>query len=199
MTRVEAAIIQDFKVLLESSAPYALSSPSFGSTTLHDFVKGLILSTNLIDLIEKYIPEGNHVEWGQIIDLKGGNSLSKECDIVLYKANPFKRIANKSMRFVIVERAKTRMVIQVKSGIQSLSRDDKQYCRDVRKFAKEVWYFAENCYAGSKARAEKLRKSAKGAGYGEFFYLVRVNDRTGSRTMDDDQLLRFHKKLTAIE
>ena len=53
-TRTYAAIAQELDELLAKSTPYALSSPSFGNPTIHDFVKGLILSTNIIEVIGKH-------------------------------------------------------------------------------------------------------------------------------------------------
>jgi hypothetical protein len=67
-TRADAVIAQELDELVSKSSPYALSSPQFGSPTLHDFVKGLILSTNIIEVIDKHLPNGYRADWGQIPD-----------------------------------------------------------------------------------------------------------------------------------
>jgi hypothetical protein len=48
MARYDDVLAQELNVLIEEATPYSLSSPSFGSPTIHDFVKGLILATNII-------------------------------------------------------------------------------------------------------------------------------------------------------
>jgi hypothetical protein len=100
LTRAFEVIVQELVELLAKSTPYSLSSPSFGNPTIHDFVKGLILSTNIIDAIDKHIPNGYRADWGQVIDVGNGDILSKECDIIIYKDKPYKKIENKSMKFV---------------------------------------------------------------------------------------------------
>src|SRR4030042_5371323 len=98
-TRANAVIAQELDELIAKSPPYSLSTPEFGNPTLHDFVKGLILSTNIIEVIDKHLPKGYSADWGQVID-DDGNTLSKECDIIVYKGTPFKHIKNKSISFV---------------------------------------------------------------------------------------------------
>lgn len=189
-TRADYAIAQELDELLTKSTPYALSSPSFGSPTIHDFVKGLILSTNIIEVIEKHIPNGYRADWGQVIDERDGNAISKECDIIVYKGKPFKTIKNKSITFVLVDKKQTRMVIQVKSSIQSVTNDDKKYCKEIKKFVSEVWYIAECCWAKSKNRVETIKQELKDAGYNQFFYFYRMTEDTLERTIDYEPFIK---------
>ena len=172
MARYDDAIAQELNVLIEEATPYSLSSPSFGNPTIHDFVKGLILATNIIKVIEKYQPDGYYADWGQIIDQRSGNALSNESDIIIYKGKPgCKTIKNQSMRFVLVDKNQARVVIQVKSGIETVREDDKKYCKSLLKFVPQVWFFTECCWANSKSRVEDIEKKLKRVGYTQFFYL----------------------------
>jgi hypothetical protein len=193
-TRADYAIAQELDELLSKSTPYALSSPSFGSPTIHDFVKGLILSTNIIDVIDKHLSRSRHIvaDWGQIID-EDGNTLSKECDVIIYKNTAFKEINNKSIRFVLVDKKQTKVVIQVRSSIQSVTADDKKYCKELKKFVPEIWYIAECCWAGSKNRADAIKRELKKVGYKHFFYFYRMDEKTLSKTIEYEPFVSFIK------
>jgi len=175
-TRADAVIAQELDELLTKSTPYALATPQLGNPTIHDFVKGLILSTNIIDVVDKHLPNGYRVNWGQVIDEKDGNTLSKECDIIIYKGKPFKPIENKSIKFALVGKKQTKVVIQVRSGIQSITNEDKIYCKELKKSVPQVWYIAECCWANSKSRAETIGRKLKETGYNHFFYFIIKND-----------------------
>ena len=191
ITRAYAVIAQELDELLAKSTPYSLSSPSFGNPTIHDFVKGLILSTNIIEVIDKHIPNGYRADWGQVIDEKDGNTFSKECDIIIYESKPSKLIKNKSITFVLADKKQTKIVIQVKSSIQSVTNDDKKYCKEIKKFVPEVWYIAECCWKKSKNRVEALRREIKKTGYNQFFYFYRMNEATLERTIDYEPFINF--------
>lgn len=191
VTRAHATIAQELDELIAKSTPYALSSPSFGSPTIHDFVKGLILSTNIIEAIDKHIPNGYRVDWGQVIDEKDGNALSKECDIIIYKGKPFKTIKNKSIAFVLVDKKQIKIVVQVKSGIQSVTSDDKKYCKELKKFVPKVWYIAECCWAKSRSRVNTIRRELKKAGYKQFFYFYRMDDDSLGKTIDYEPFIKL--------
>jgi hypothetical protein len=197
-TRADAVIAQELDELVSKSSPYALSSPQFGSPTLHDFVKGLILSTNIIEVIDKHLPNDYRADWGQVID-DDGNTLSKECDVIIYKGKPFKLIKNKSISFVLVNKKQTRIVIQVKSSIQSVTRDSKEYSRELRKFVPELWFITECCWAKSKTRAAKIEKELKKSGYKEFVYFYRMDENSFNKSINYDSFVKFInaiKKLT---
>jgi hypothetical protein len=198
MTRVNAAFMQELDQLLPKSTPYALSSPSFGSPTIHYFVKGLILSTNIIDVIDKHIPNGYHAVWGQVIDEKDGNTLSKECDIIIHKGKPFPHIKNRSMEFGFVDKKNARIVIQVRSSIQSVTEEDKNYCKELKKLVPKVWYVAECCWAKSKSRTETIKRQLKKAGYDQFFYFYRMDDDLWQKTIDYEPFIKFIKLIEKI-
>lgn len=191
LTRAQALIAQELEELIKKSTPYSLSTPQLGNPTLHDFVKGLILSTNIIDAIEKHLPDGYRANWGQIIDEKDGNTLSKECDIIIYEGKPFKEIKNNSMKFTFVGKNRAKVVIQVRSSIASVTKDDKAYCLELKKSVPEVWYIAECCLAKSKSRAETIRRELKSAGYKHFFYWYRRDYDSLERTIDYKPFLKF--------
>jgi len=170
LTRVNAAFTQELDILIAKSTPWALSSPSLGNPTIHDFVKGLILSTNVLDVIDGYLPNGLCANWGQVIDDKDENTLSKECDVIIYKGKPLKTIKNKRIHYVLVGKDNTKIVIQVRSGIQSVTTEIKDYCKELKRFVPKVWFVTECCWAKSKNRAEVIRCELKNAGYDQFFY-----------------------------
>jgi hypothetical protein len=191
ITRAHAAIAQELDELLSKSTPYALSSPSFGNPTIHDFVKGLILSTNIIEVVDKHLPNGYRVAWGQVIDARDGNTLSKECDIIIYKSKPFKEIKNSSIKFVLVDKKQTKVVIQVRSSIQSVTAEDKKYCKELKKFVPKVWYIAECCWAKTKNRVNTIKRELKEAGYNQFFYFYRTDGDSLERTIDYEPFIKF--------
>ena len=199
LTRADFAIIQELDELLAKSTPYALSSPSFGNPTIHDFVKGLILSTNIIEVIDKHIPNGYRADWGQVIDERDGNILSKECDIIIYKGKPFKTIENKSITFVLVAKKQARIVIEVKSSIQSVTADVKKYCKELKKSVPVMWFMAECCWAKSKNRADTIKRDFKEAGYKHFFYFYRMNDKTLEKTIEYEPFIKFIKLIKQIK
>jgi hypothetical protein len=191
LTRVNAAIAQELDELLSKSTPWALSTPELGNPTIHDFVKGLVLSTNIIEVIDKRIPNGFKTDWGQVIDEKDGNALSKECDIIIYTGQPFKIIKNKCIRFVLVDKKNVRVVIQVKSGIQSVTKDIKDYCKALREFSPKVWFITECCWANSKNRVENIRKEMKKAGYDQFLCFYRMDYDSRLKTIEHEPFIKF--------
>jgi hypothetical protein len=199
MARYDDAIAQELNILIEEATPYSLSSPHFGNPTIHDFVKGLILATNIIKVINKYKPEGCYADWGQIIDKKSRNTLSNESDIIIYKGRPgCKTIENQSMRFVLVDKNQARVVIQVKSGIDTVREDDKKYCKNLSKFVPQVWFFTECCWANSESRVKDLGKKLKRAGYKQFFYLYAMDDKKNSRRINYGQFVKFIELIKKI-
>lgn len=190
ITRADAALAQELDELIAKSTPYALSTPSLGTPTFHDFVKGLVLSTNIIEVIDNHIPNGHRADWGQVIE-PDGNILSRECDIIIYRGKPYKLIQNKRMRYVLAVKRQTKVVIQVRSGIDSVSRDDKIYSQDLKRMVPKLWYFAECCWAKTKKRADDIRRDLRGAGYKQFFYLYRMDPDRLKKTMDYKQFIRF--------
>jgi hypothetical protein len=200
MARYDDAIAQELDVLIAEATPYSLSSPSFGNPTIHDFVKGLILATNIIKVIEKYQPEGYYADWGQVIDKRSGNALSNESDIIIYKGRPgCKTIKNQSMRFVLVDKSQARVVIQVKSGIDSIRQEDRTYCRSLSRFVPGLWFFAECCWANSPSRVKAIRSGLKRAGYKEFFYLYSMDDEKSRKSIDYSQFVRFVELIKKIK
>lgn len=199
MARYDDAIAQELDILIAEATPYSLSSPSFGNPTIHDFVKGLILATNIIKVIEKYQPEGYYTDWGQVIDKRSGDALSNESDIIIYKGKPgCKTIKNQSMKFVLVDKNQARVVIEVKSGIDAVREGDKKYCKSLLKFVPEVWFFAECCWANSQSRVEAIRSKLRRAGYKQFFYLYSMDDERSCKNINYKQFVRFIELIKRI-
>ena len=200
VSRYSDALTTELKELISKSTPYSLSSPSFGNPTIHDFVKGLILSTNIITVIDKYIPNGYRADWGQIIDKKTGNALSNENDIIIYEGKPgCKTYDNKSMRFVLVDKEQAKIVIQVRSSISCVTNDDRSYCNNLLQFVPYVWYFVECCFAKSKNRVDTIRRELKKAGYNQFFYFYRMDTKTLSKTIEDELFVSFIEMVKKIK
>ena len=191
MNRATAVLAQELEELLSRSTPYSLSSPSFTSPTLYDFVKGLILSTNIIDFIERHLPNGFRADWGQVIDITDGNILSKECDIIIYEGKPYKRIKNRCMDFVLVDKNKVRIVIQVKSSISVVKPEDKDYCRQLSNFVPEIWFLSEACIASSDRRIAKIERDLKSIGYRRFFYFYKIRDNPIKRDIAYKPFIEF--------
>jgi len=199
LNRVAAAISQELDELISKSTPWALSSPSLGNPTIHDFVKGLILSTNVLEIIDKHIPEGLKANWGQVIDEQDGNALSKECDIIIYKGQPLKTINNKRIHYVLVGKDKAKIVIQVRSGIQSVTADIKEYCKELKRFAPKIWFVAECCWAKGERRANKLKQDLKKAGYECFFYFYIMDYDSLQKTPAYDSFSEFISSIRRIK
>jgi len=198
ITRDFEAISWELGQLISKSPPYALSTPQLGTPTLHDFVKGLILSTHVAEAIQEHIPNGYRADWGQVIG-EDGNILSRECDVVVYKGKPYKPIENRSMRFVLVKRKRARVVIQVRSSIQSVTKDDAEYCKQLKGFVPRVWFLAECCWANSENRAKTLKRQLKQIGYEHFFYLMRKNIKGEVIEIGDESFYQFIKLVERIK
>jgi len=198
-TRANMAIAQELDELLSKSTPYALSTPLLGSPTLHDFVKGLMLSTNIIEVMDKHIPNGYRADWGQVIDATDGDTLYKECDIIVYTGQPFKTIKNKSIRFVLVDKEQTRIVIQVKSSIQSVTSDIKDYCKELKKFVPKVWFIAECCWTKTKSRGNAIKRELEKAGYNQVFYLYRMDEDHFEKTINYESFIKFIESIKKIK
>jgi hypothetical protein len=134
----------------------------------------------------------------QIID-NNGNTLSKECDIIIYEGKPFKPIKNKSISFVLVNKDQARIVSEVKSSIQSVTKDTREYSKEIKKIVPEIWFIAECCWAKSKARALRIKRELKKAGYKEFIYLCRIDESTLNRTLNHESFVKFIKSIKKLK
>ncbi len=195
--RYDELIARELDTLITKSPPYSLSSPKYGNPTLLDFVKGLIIATNVIDVINEYLPNGCHANWGQIIDNKNKDVMSHESDIVIYRGKPgCKMIHNKSMKFALVDKDRAKVVIQVKSSIDSVRDSDRTYCRDLLRFVPEVWYLAECCWA---KKVSNLEKTLKKAGYSRFFYFYKRDEDARIHDVNYHSFLKFIQLIKKIK
>jgi Domain of unknown function (DUF6602) len=191
ISRAESIRIREFAALKERVDLYELGSPKWGSPTFHHFVKGLILSSEIISIIKEHLKEGYHADWGQIIDLSDGNVLSSENDIIIYKEKPYKRWKNDTMNFVLVDKSKVVTVIQCSSHIESLTEEHRKYCKNLLKFTPEIWYFAERCWAKGPGRIKQIASNLRKAGYKKFFYLYFISERTLDKEWNETVLFDF--------
>lgn len=198
-TRADSLRIAELQALVGKVELYPMSSRAFGSPTLLPFVKGLIFSSEIIEIAREHIKDGFYVDWGQIIDMQNGNLLSRENDIVIYEGKPYKPFQNKTMRFVIVDKSKTRVAIQCTSSIDNISEEHKRYCRDLANFVPEVWYFAECCWAKNEQKIKQIKKKLELVGYSKFFYLYSMDDRSLEKRLNERVLINFIKLIEKIK
>jgi hypothetical protein len=143
------------------------------------FVRGLRLSSRLIYAIRDSISQSPFaVDWGHLVD-ENEKYVSPECDIIIYRKDNdailehWNGIVNQSRRadsimdFKFVRKRFVKLVISCKSLIKT-SEIDKKYCKDLKKYVKNVWLFAECCGPRS---VKAILKNAKKFGYQDFFYL----------------------------
>ncbi len=175
-SRIDISISYDLRAVIEElEGLWYLSSPSFGLGTLHDFVRGLIFSEKMIQIIDGNLPNGYRADWGQIVDEKTGNYLSKECDIIIYKGSPIRNWGKKAIKFVVIENTKAKLVIQCSTNF-NLSKEHKVYPKNIKIFGPEIWYLAER-YWGARNQFSLIKNELKKAGYAKFFYLYRMYEK----------------------
>ncbi len=159
------------------------------------FVKGLRLSARLIYAIREHLSTFNlEVHWGHLLT-EEGNSCSPECDIIIHLPG-FDREWNghesKVMDFKFINCQQAIAVISCKSFIRAV---DRGYRRGLRPYVDKVLLFAECCEPNA---IDKLKRSAKSAGYEGFWYLYACNQATFECTTDPDQWEDFLRTLKSI-
>ena len=101
--------------------------------------------------------------------------LSPECDIIIHSGGCIQRWngnANPVMNFTFIESSSAVAIISCKSFTRSI---DVEYSGQIRRHVRDVLIFAECCSPGS---VERLKESAKSAGYKGFWYLYTCNPKT---------------------
>ena len=158
--------------LIDALRPLSLLTTQQADDTkpLHHFVRGLIFSATLLDLIRNILPNGHHAGWAQITDAEG-NLLSPENDIVIYTGQPRHRWRTSSFEYSVIGSTDAKAVIQCRALVRSVGKDLSGYAKEVRRFCGHVWLFAECCWAKTAERRQEIARDAKEAGYAHFFYL----------------------------
>lgn len=129
------------------------------------FIRGLRLSAHLI-YIARDILHGSDLtaSWGHLLD-KNEEFCSCECDVIIHKTGHVREWDGERrepvMNFKFIKQENAIAVISCKSHL-TLSNIDKEYCKLMRPFVKNVWLFAECC---SPDHLEKIVKKAKKHGY----------------------------------
>jgi len=159
------------------------------------FVKGLRLSARLIYAIREHLSEYEFkVDWGHLLT-EEGNSCSPECDIIVHLPG-YEREWNghedKIMDFKFIKCQRAIAVISCKSFIKTV---DREYRQKLRSYVDKVLLFAECC---EPKDVNKIKRSAKSAGYEGFWYLYACNQATSQCTVDPDQWKDFLRTLKSI-
>jgi len=149
--------------LIESLDLYRLSERGKGKP-LHPFVRGLILSSTIINQIRLEVNPKYSVSWGQIMDNQG--QLSKEVDVIIYEGRPYQEW--RDIGFVIVPKEEVLAIIEVKT-YSYVSQMKKEY-RGLCNYAEKIYAFTES-YAASKRAYEKYRKTLMKIGFEDVFSL----------------------------
>ena len=159
------------------------------------FVKGLRLSARLIYAIRDCLSTFDlEVDWGHLLT-EEGNSCSPECDIVIHSRGYEDRWNGRKdsiMDFKFINCQNAIGVISCKSLIKSV---DRRYCERIKPYVKNVLLFAECCEPNM---VERLRKSAKSAGYKGFWYLYAYNQDTSVCTADEEVWIDFLETIRCL-
>lgn len=140
------------------------------------FVRGLRLSAQLIYALRDALSDTPlEVNWGHLLD-DNGEYCSPECDVIVHKPGHVARwngTEKPVMDFRFVKSRNAVAVISCKSFIQSVDHD---YSKQMSRYLKNLYLFAECCLPSAVG---KLQASAKAAGYRGFWYLYTWNRTTG--------------------
>jgi len=163
-----------------------------------DFVRGLRFSSQLIYLMRRQLANARlEVDWGHIIN-RSGSHLSNECDILVHRGKMYEWNGdgggNDVMNFKFVESKNVIAVISCKSYVKSSI--DKDFPKDVKKYAKKVFLFAECCPIG---KFKKIRRKVLNAGYKDFWRLYDWDEKTKLHTIDHENLNDFCQKIRNLK
>jgi hypothetical protein len=165
-----------------------------GSALILPFVKGLMLSAQLIYVMRVELSGTDlEVDWGHLLDAEN-RSCSPECDIIIHHKGHLGQWNGSDdpiMNFKFVSQDSAVAVISCKSYATDV---DKEYVRKLRRYVKNVFLFAECC---SPDKVNSLRKKANDAGYAGFGYLYAFDKKTGVSTNDPKAWSRFLDAVTA--
>jgi hypothetical protein len=159
------------------------------------FVRGLRLSARLIYAIRDALSSsGLEVDWGHLLT-EEGNACSLECDIIIHLPG-FERIwngyKNSIMDFKFINFEKAIAVVSCKSFLRSI---DREYCKKMRPYVNNILLFAECC---EPTAVERLKRSAKSAGYKGFWYLYACNQKTLECVIDEKVWINFIETLKSL-
>lgn len=159
------------------------------------FVKGLRLSARLIYAIREHLSSfALEVDWGHLLT-EDGNSCSPECDIIIHSPGCEREWNGHKqgiMDFKFISCQKTIAVISCKSFIKTV---DRKYPQKLKSYVDKIILFAECCEPNA---VNRLKTSAKTAGYVGFWYLYACNQTTCQCIADPDQWMDFLGTLKSI-
>lgn len=159
------------------------------------FVKGLRLSARLIYAIREHLSSTDlQVDWGHLLT-EEGNSCSPECDIIIHSPGherEWNGNEHKIMDFKFINCRQAVAVISCKSLIKTV---DRKYPQRLKPYVDKVLLFAECCEPNA---VNRLKASAKSAGYTGFWYLYTCNQATCECTVDPKHWEKFLRTLKSI-
>jgi hypothetical protein len=147
-----------------------LTTQQAEGSPLHHFVRGLIFSAQLLDILQSLIQNGFHAAWGQLVD-DDGNLLSPENDIIVYHGTPRHTWETRSFTYSLIRSRDAVLVIQCRAIVRTVGGDLKDYAKKVKEFCPKIWLIAECCWAKTSERSAQIKKDAQSAGYEKFFFL----------------------------
>jgi hypothetical protein len=151
------------------------------------FVKGLRLSARLTYAIRKTLSGYNlEVDWGHLFN-KEKDFLSPECDIIIHLRGRIQRWNGNSSPIMDVSFVDSKLAIAVVSCKSSIRAVDFEYCKRMKQYVSNILLFAECC---APSAVERLKKSAKSAGYKGFWHLYTCT-RTSEALHDEKEWENF--------
>lgn len=157
------------------------------------FIKGLRLSAKLIYAIRKNLSRpGLEVNWGHLYHADEG--LSPECDIIIHLPGRLQRWNGSSNPIMDVSFVDSRKAIAVVSCKSFIRRVDIDYCSRMKPYVSNILLFAECCAPGS---VQRLKQSAKSAGYKGFWYLYTCTKKCDTEH-NENEWLNFLEEIRRI-
>jgi len=159
-----------------------------GSALVLPFVKGLMLSAQLIYVIRGELSAtGLEVDWGHLLDDKD-ESCSPECDIIIHHRGHVTEWNGNDqpvMHFKFVRRDRAVAVISCKSYAKDVAAE---YVQRLKPYVKHIFLFVECC---APNKVTSLREKARKAGYAGFGYLYAFDEKRTECIEDEQAWLDF--------
>ncbi len=132
-----------------------LTTQQAEGSPLHHFVRGLIFSAELVDIVKNLVHNGYHAGWGQLVD-DAGKMLSPENDLIVYRGTSMHTWETGSFTYSLIRSRDAVLVIQCRAIVKSVGADLWDYADKVKQFCPETWLFAECCWSRTSARSLQI-------------------------------------------
>lgn len=137
----------------------------FGGS-LHTYVRGLILSSSIIDEARQDLSSQYDATWGQI--LKEDGTLSKEIDIIIYQGKSYYKWKN--IGFAIVPKQNVKAIIECEEYPSKAIDYYEKVFQELNGFTSNVYLLFEH-YAASPSAYSKTRERLIAFGFKDVFTL----------------------------